>query len=44
MKIEGFLSHDDDFPYEIIGLSESGSLLEVLSAKALLYSPSRVVI
>ena len=36
MEIQDFDGLDGGFPYEIIGLSESGSLPEVLSAKALL--------
>ena len=31
------LSYNCDFPYEIIGFSESGSLLEFLSTRLLLY-------
>ena len=32
----GLLSHSDDFPYEFIGFSESGALLEFLSTRLLL--------
>ena len=35
-----FLSHADYFSYENIGLSESGSLLEVLTPKVSLYVPT----
>ena len=38
-KNKRFLSHDADVLYGIIGIPEFGSLLEVLSTEALLYTP-----